>query len=79
MKPQPDTNLTKFIQSWHKACNTYSKMKALQILKKYPWHFAGLLWIFLIVIFIILYSLMEDKQGETTHHHNSEAVNEINH
>ncbi|EQB62502.1 MAG: hypothetical protein RBG1_1C00001G0081 [candidate division Zixibacteria bacterium RBG-1] len=54
-------------------------MKALQILKKYPWHFAGLLWIFLIVIFIILYSLMEDKQGETTHHHNSEAVNEINH
>jgi hypothetical protein len=40
-----------------------------QTLKKYPWHFAGLAWIFLIVIFILLYSLFDKKEAETTHHH----------
>jgi len=79
MKPQQDTNPTKFIQSWHTACNTYSKMKVIQIIKKYPWHFAGLLWILLIVVFILLYSLLEHKEAETTHHHHSEINQSWNH
>lgn len=57
----------------------YSIMKALQVIKKYPWHFLGLMWILLIAVFILVYSLTENKKEEASHHQRSEVNQSMEH
>ncbi len=53
-------------------------MWAIKIIKKYPWHILGLVWILLITALILIFYLKENKKDESSHIHHSEAVEQVN-